>query len=117
MSENCPLCCQELNGVTFYVRWYDGRFYQCLTRDIQLPIQKFRGPHRSAVTVNGTFMKIVDIVNMTTGKVFRKDCKRALPDWLEDPTKRAIIAANGDLPLIYKNSKVEKASRSQKIAP
>ncbi len=117
MSENCPLCCQGLNGVTFYVRWFDGRYQQCLTKDIQLPDKHVRGVHRAAVQVNGKFLKILDIVNMATGKVFRNDCHRRLPDWINEPVKRAIIAANGDLPLIYKNSKVEKASRSQKVTP
>lgn len=108
MNDCCPLCCQDLNGVTFYVRWFEGRYDHCLTKDI-IPFKGMAA--RAAVTVNGKIHKNVDIVNMLTGKVFRNDLKRALPDWLKEPVKRGIIAATGELPLIYKNSKVEKASR------
>lgn len=108
MSDCCPLCCQDLNGILFYVRWFDNRYCQCLTKDIA----PFKGmAARSAVTVNGKVLKMVDIVNMSTGKVFRNDLTAPLPKWLKEPVQRAIIASTGDLPFIYKNSKVEKASR------
>lgn len=116
MSDCCPLCDHPLSDVTWYVRWFNkgGRFEHCLTREIRPSKRRFP---RGMITVNGTDQQSVDIVNMATGTVVRNDFKRPLDDWLQNPTKRAIAVATGELPLIYKNSAVEKASRKNKVDP
>ncbi len=109
MSANCPLCDHPLNETKWYVRWFNGRrFEHCVTSEIVPSKRKFP---RGMITVNGKDQQSVDIVNLTTGTVVRNDFKRPLQEWLKDPLRRAIFAANGELPLIYENSKVEKASR------
>ena len=66
------------------------------------------------IWVNGTDQQSVDIVNLVTGKVVRKDFNRPLPEWIEEPVRRALVIATGDIPPIYKNSKIEKLKLMEK---
>jgi len=116
MSENCPLCGHGLEEVKWYVRWFNPngrRFEHCLTTELKASKRRF--PH-GMMEVDGKDQSALLIVNMVTGTIARNDFKRPLPEWLSCPYKRAIIAANGDLPPIYKNCKIEKLKIAEKKA-